>query len=91
MEFFCDHDFHLIRRGNELLAKEFVNFHYHSKHKIVIQNFHTLLLFHLITKICHLFLLKAPLLILLTLYNPRSFLVPTMFQLLLEKLLPSLF
>ena len=38
----------------------------------LIENLHagTLLIFHLITQIFHLFLLKAPQLILLTLYNP---------------------
>ena len=49
----------------------------------LIQNLHIglLLLFDLITQIFHLFLLKATLLILLTLYNPRSFVVTLIFQL----------
>ena len=31
MELFCDDDLHLIRKGNELLAKEIIIFYYHSK------------------------------------------------------------
>ena len=57
----------------------------------LIQNLHigTLLLFHLISQIFHLFLLKAPLLILSTLYSPWSFLVTLISQ--IKSLLPSLF
>ena len=51
----------------------------------------TLLLFHLITQIFHLFILKAPLLLLLTLYKLWSFLETFIFQLLLKILLASLF
>ena len=34
MELFYDDDLHLIRKGNELLAKEIINFYYHSKYTV---------------------------------------------------------
>ena len=34
MELFHDDDLHLIWKGNELLAKEIINFYYHSKYTV---------------------------------------------------------
>ena len=34
IELFYDDDLHLIRKGNELLAKEIINFYYHSKYTV---------------------------------------------------------
>ena len=34
IELFYDDDLHLIRKGNELLAKEIINFYCHSKYKV---------------------------------------------------------
>ena len=35
IELFYDDDLHLIRKGNELLAKEIIDFYYHSKYTVV--------------------------------------------------------
>ena len=34
MELLYNDDLHLIRKGNELLAKEMINFYYHSEHTV---------------------------------------------------------
>ena len=93
MELFYDDDLHLIRKGNKLLAKEIINFCYHSKYTMAYSkpSYRDTTSFHLITQIFYLFLLKTPLLILLTLYNSRSSLVTLIFQLLIRSFLPSLF
>ena len=40
MELFKDDYLHFIRKGNELLAKEMIDFYYHSKYMWLILNFH---------------------------------------------------
>ena len=80
MELFYNDDLHLIRKGNESLAKEIINYNYHSKYTVAYSKLSigTLLLFHLITQIFHLCFLEAPLLIF---YSTRSFLITLIFQL----------
>ena len=34
MELFYDDELHLLRKGNELLAKEIINIYYHSKYRV---------------------------------------------------------
>ena len=87
LELFYDDDLYLIRNGTELLAKEIINSDYHLKYTVAYSRSSykdvTSFLFNYAD-------LKASLLILLTLYNPQSFLVTLIFQLLLKGLLPSL-
>ena len=110
MDLCYNDDLHLIRKGNDLWAKEIINIYYHSKYTVAYSkpsyrditsssfnyaDFPPLWFFtsHManLSNGFHLFLLKVPLLILLTLNNPWSFLVTLIFQLLLKSLLPSLF
>ena len=92
MELFYGDDLELLTKWI-IGKKKLLTFTIIQNTQWLIQNLHieSLLLFHYFMQIFHLFPLKAPQLILLTLYNPRSFLVTLIFQLLLKRLLSSLF
>ena len=82
---------YLIRKGSELFTKEIIAITGITRWLNQNLDIEALLLFHSIKQISHLLLIKSLLLIILTFYNPRSFLVTLIFQLLLKSLLPSLF
>ena len=93
MELLYDDDLHLIRKSNELLTKEIINFYYHSKYTVVYSKSS----YRNITSFSFNYADFLPLspknsaINSLTLCNPWSFLVNLIFQLLLKSFLPSLF